>query len=147
MLLTRHARERLTKRLAKRRKLDRIYTKLWDFLDRSVRLVPKEGVVIFTDGKKSLVCIELPCERLSRREILGRVEGIRDSYECVFYDGRLVKLTTPKKFLGFIPEGTYCFYISRKKMSLYIGTRTPLLVITLRPAKKEERSAFYELRG
>ena len=33
MLLTRHARERLIKRLAKRKRLDRIYSELWTFLD------------------------------------------------------------------------------------------------------------------
>ncbi|WP_297508719.1 hypothetical protein [Thermococcus sp.] len=147
MLLTRHARERLAKRLAKRRKLERIYSELWDFIDRSVRLAPREGVAIFTDGRKSLVCAELPCERLSREKILKRVEGIRDSYECVFFDERMVKLTTPKKFLELIPEGNYCFYINREKKSLYIGTRAPLLAITLRPAKRSERSAFRERRG
>ncbi|ASJ09551.1 hypothetical protein A3L11_10030 [Thermococcus siculi] len=140
MLLTRHARERLVKRLAKRRKLERVYTELWDFLDRSRKIEVNERVVIFTDGTKSLVCARLDCERLSLNEIMERVGSIKGTYECVFFDERIAKETVPRKFLERIPDGTYCFYINREKRSLYVGSEPPLLVITLRPAKKSERN-------
>ncbi len=141
MLLTRHAKERLIKRLAKRRKLMWVYSRLWDFLDRSVRVEINEGVVIFTDGGKSLVCAKLECERLSLEEIKSRVEGIKRPYECVFFDGRLARETVPKRFLELVPDGVYCLYINREKRSLYIGSEPPLLAITFRPAKKGERDS------
>ncbi|NJE41701.1 hypothetical protein [Thermococcus sp. GR6] len=139
MLLTRHAKERLVKRLAKRRKLKRVYLALWEFLERSKRIDVNDKVVIFTDGRKSLVCVRLECERLPLEEIRHRVEKIKRPYECVFLDGRLARETVPRKFVELIPEGEYCFYINREKRSLYIGSEGPLLAITLRPAKRKER--------
>ncbi|GAB6135145.1 hypothetical protein [Thermococcus prieurii] len=139
MLLTRHAEERLVKRLAKRRKLERVYSELWAFLDRSRRIDVNERVVIFTDGRKSLVCARLDCERLPLEEIKERVEGLKGTYRCVFSDKRLARETSPIKFLSEIPDGVYCFYINREKRSLYIGREEPLLAITLRPAKRRER--------
>ncbi|ACJ16558.1 hypothetical protein, conserved [Thermococcus onnurineus NA1] len=139
MLLTRHAKERLVKRLAKRRKLERVYSALWEFLERSKRIDVNDKVVIFTDGQKSLVCVRLECERLPLEEIRHRVEKIKRPYECVFLDGRLARETVPRKFVELIPEGEYCFYINQEKRSLYIGSEGPLLAITLRPAKRKER--------
>jgi len=139
MLLTRHAEERLVKRLAKRRRVDRVYSRLWDFLDRSKRIEVNEKIVIFTDGRKSLVCVRLPCERLSLEEIRDVVSGLKDRYRCVFWDGRAVRETIPKKFIEGISSGTYCFYLNREKRSLYLGSEEPLLAITFRPAKREER--------
>ncbi|ASJ07458.1 hypothetical protein [Thermococcus pacificus] len=139
MLLTRHAWERLIKRLAKKRKLERIYAELWDFLDRSRRIDVNEKVVIFTDSRKSLVCARLDCERLSREEIEEALGGIENPYKCVFFDERLVRETVPRKFLELVPDGVYCFYINREKRSIYIGSEPPLLVVTIRPAKKNER--------
>jgi len=139
MLLTRHAESRLVKRLSKRRRLERLYSNLWEFLDRSRRIDVTERIVIFTDGKKSLVCTRLDCERLPLDEIKKRVENLKGAYRCVFLDGRLAKETTPAKFLSEIPDGEYCFYINRKKRSLYIGSEEPLLAITFRPAKRSER--------
>ncbi|ASJ00412.1 hypothetical protein [Thermococcus gorgonarius] len=139
MLLTRHAKERLIKRLAKRRKPERVYSRLWEFLDRSIRMDVNGRIVIFTDGRKSLVCAKLDCERLSLEEIKNRVEGIKHPYECVFFDGRLARKTVPGKFLDLVPKGVYCFYLNREKRALYIGSEPPLLAITFRPAKKGER--------
>jgi len=139
MLLTRHARERLIKRLAKRRKPERIYSALWEFLERSRRIDVNERIVIFTDGMKSLVCSRLDCDRLPLREIKERVGGISTAYKCVFLDGRTARETVPKKFLESVPDGEYCFYINGEKRSLYIGSEPPLLAITLRPAKRSER--------
>jgi len=139
MLLTRHAEERLVKRLSKRRRIDRVYSRLWDFLDRSKRIEVNEKIVIFTDGRKSLVCVRLPCERLSLEEIRDVVFGLKDQYRCVFWDGRTVRDTIPKKFLESIPSGRYCFYLNREKRSLYLGSEEPLLAITFRPAKMRER--------
>jgi len=139
MILTRHARERLAKRLSKRKKLNRMYSELWAFLDRSVKLSSREGVVIFTDGRKSLVCVELPCEVLSLEEIVERVKEIDETYTCVFFDERLVLETVPRKFVERIPGGRYCFYIKFEKRSLYVGTERPLLAVTIRPAKRGER--------
>jgi hypothetical protein len=140
MLLTRHAKNRLAKRLAKRKRLERIYSELWAFLDRSRRIDVNEKTTIFTDGRKALVGVRLECERLQKSEILERVRGIMGSYECVYYDGRIAKITRPEKFLRLIPDEEYCFYMNREKRSLYIGSEPPLLVITLRPAKREEKS-------
>jgi len=139
MLLTRHAEGRLVKRLAKRRRIDRVYSRLWDFLDRSKRIEVNEKIVIFTDGQKSLVCVRLPCERLSLEDIRDAVSGLKDQYRCVFWNGRAVRETIPKKFLEDIPSGRYCFYLNREKRSLYLGSREPLLAITFRPAKRGER--------
>lgn len=139
MLLTRHARERLIKRLAKRKKLERIYSELWAFIDRSRRIDVNERVVIFTDGRRSLVCVRLECEMLSLEEIGERVSGISEPYDCVFFDGRIAKHTVPRKFVEGLPDGRYCFYINREKKSLYIGSEEPLLAITIRPAKRSER--------
>ncbi|CAD5244684.1 hypothetical protein [Thermococcus camini] len=140
MLLTRHARERLIKRLAKRKKLERIYSELWAFIDRSRRIDVNEKVVIFTDDRKSLVCVRLKCERLPLEEIRDRVSGISEPYDCVFFDGRIARHTVPRKFVEGLPDGRYCFYINREKKSLYIGSEEPLLAITIRPAKREERN-------
>ncbi|WP_457742610.1 hypothetical protein [Thermococcus sp.] len=139
MLLTRHAEERLVKRLVKGRRLDRVYSRLWDFLDRSKRIEVNEKIVIFTDGRKSLVCVRLSCERLSLEEIRDVVSGLKDKYRCVFWDERAVKETSPKKFLEDVPSGRYCFYLNREKRSLYLGSEEPLLAITFRPAKRRER--------
>ncbi len=127
------------KRLAKKRKLERVYSELWAFLDRSRRIYVNERVVIFTDGRKSLVCVKLDCERLPLEEIRKRVDSLEGTYRCVFPDKRLARETSPLKFLSEIPDGVYCFYINREKRSLYIGSEEPLLAITLRPAKKGER--------
>ncbi|AMQ17671.1 hypothetical protein [Thermococcus peptonophilus] len=140
MLFTRHAKERLKKRLAKRGRLERIYSELWAFLDRSKRIDVNEKITIFTDGRKSLVCTRLDCERLQKSEILERVRDIMGSYECVYFDGRVAKVTRPEKFIEAVPDGEYCFYLNREKKSLYVGSEPPFLVITLRPAKREERS-------
>ncbi|NJE60203.1 hypothetical protein [Thermococcus sp. 21S7] len=140
MLLTRHARERLIKRLAKKRRLERIYAELWNFLDRSRKIEVNENVVILTDGRKSLVCARLECELLSLEEIRGRVSGISEAYDCVFFDGRKARHTLPRKFVEGIPNGRYRFYMNREKKSLYIGSEEPLLAITIRPAKREERN-------
>ncbi|ASI98982.1 hypothetical protein [Thermococcus celer] len=145
MLLTRHARERVVKRLARKRKLERIYSVLWDFIDRSQRIEVNDGVVILTNGEKSLVCARLECERLSLEEIQERVSGISRTYDCVFLDGRRARSTVPRKFVEGIPEGEYCFYLNREKRSLYVGSEEPLLVITMRPAKERER--VYASRG
>ncbi len=139
MLLTRHARERLVKRLAKKRRLERVYSALWDFLDRSQRIDVNERVVIFTDGRRSLICARLECEMLSLEEIRDRVSWISQPYDCVFFDGRMTRHTLPRKFVESLPDGRYCFYMNREKRSLYIGSEEPLLVITIRPAKREER--------
>ncbi|GAB6101453.1 hypothetical protein JCM16138_06760 [Thermococcus atlanticus] len=139
MLLTRHARERLVKRLAKRRRPERMYSALWDFLDRSQRIDVNERVVIFTDGRKSLVCARLECEVLSREEIKKRVSEISEVYDCVFFDGRTARHTVPRKFVEGLPDGRYCFYMNREKKGLYIGSEEPLLIITIRPAKGAER--------
>ncbi|ASJ12917.1 hypothetical protein [Thermococcus thioreducens] len=139
MLLTRHARERLVKRLAKRRRPERMYSALWDFLDRSQRIDVNERVVIFTDGRRSLVCARLECEMLSLEEIRQRVSGISEAYECVFFDGRIARHTVPRKFVEGLPDGRYCLYMNREKKSLYIGSEEPMLVITIRPAKQSER--------
>ena len=146
MLLTRHAKERLFKRLAKRRKLERIYSELWDFLDRSVRVEVNGSIVIFTDGRKTLVCAKLPCERLSLEEIKERVSNLSGTYECVFSDGRSVRQTSPGKFIESLPEGMYCLHINRKKRSLYVGSDVPLLAITIRPARGVERNVESEDR-
>ncbi len=139
MLLTRHARERLVKRLAKKRKFELVYAKLWEFLDRSRRIEVNENVVILTDGRKSLVCARLECGVLSREEIKKRVSGISEAYDCVFFDGRKARHTLPRKFVEGLPDGRYCFYMNREKRSLYIGSEEPLLVITIRPSKRAER--------
>ena len=139
MLLTKHAEERLVKRLSKKRKLERVYSELWSFLDRSSRIEVNEDVVILTDGRKSLVCARLECEMLTFDEIKRRVENLKGTYRCVFPDKRLVMETVPAKFLIRIPEGVYCFYLNMEKKSLYVGTGRPLLAITLRPAKRVER--------
>jgi len=120
-------------------KSKRVYSKLWEFLDRSVRIRVNDEVVIFTDGRKSLVSVKLDCKMLSLGEIKSRVDGIKQPCKCVFSDGRLVKETIPLKFLELVPDGVYCFYINREKRSFYVGSKPPLLAITLRPAKKSER--------
>ncbi len=142
MLLTRHAEKRLIKRLTKRRESKRVYSKLWEFLDRSVRIRVNDEVVIFTDGRKSLVSVKLDCKMLSLGEIKSRVDWIKQPCKCVFSDGRLVKETIPLKFLKLVPDGVYCFYINREKRSFYVGSKPPLLAITLRPAKKSERENY-----
>ena len=139
MLLTRHARERLVKRLAKKRKFELVYAKLWEFLDRSRRIEVNEKGVILTDGRKSLVCARLECEVLSLEEIRERVSGISEAYDCVFFDGRTARHTVPRKFVEDLSDGRYCFYMNREKKGLYIGSEEPLLVITIRPAKRAER--------
>jgi hypothetical protein len=139
MLLTRHAKERLAKRLVKKRRLERIYSELWTFLDRCRRIEVNERTIILTDGRKSLVCVRLNCERLPKEEILERIKDIEEAYECVYPEGRKAKVTKPVKFLELVPEGEYCFYLNREKKSLYVGNEPPLLIITLRPAKRWER--------
>lgn len=139
MLLTRHAKERLVKRLVKRRRPEKIYDALWHFLDRARIIELKKGVFAFTDGRKTLVCTTLECERLSWEEILERVSKIEEAYECVFYDGKLFSFTKPSKFLEAIPPGEYCLYVNKEKRVFYIGSPPPYLAITFRPARKTER--------
>lgn len=139
MLLTRHAKERLRKRLTKRSGFGRAYSELWAFLDRSRKIEVNEKTVIFTDGRKSLVCVRLECERLPLKDILEFVKDVEEAYECVYFDGRLAKITKPEKFLKLVPDGEYCFYINREKKSLYVGSEPPFLAITFRPAKRSER--------
>ena len=140
MLLTNHAKQRIVKRLSKRRKLERVYSALLDFIKNAERIEVNEKIVIFTDKKKSLVCTRLDAEFLSFNEIMERVRDINETYECTFWgEGKFAKVTTPKKFLEQIPEGRYYFYINKEKRVLYIGDEPPLLAITLRPAKRKER--------
>jgi hypothetical protein len=141
MLLTRHARKRLRKRLVKRGRIERIYSELWAFLERSKKIEVNEKTIILSDGRKSLVCVRLECERLPLKDIREIVKGIGEAYECVYFDGRLAKITKPEKFIERVPDGEYCFYISREKKSLYVGSEPPLLAITLRPAKRSERES------
>ena len=140
MLLTNHAKQRIVKRLSKRRKLERVYSALLDFLKNAERIEVNEKIVIFTDKKKSIVCTRLDAEFLSFNEIMERVRDINETYECVFWgEEKFAKVTTPKKFLEQIPEGRYYFYINKEKRVLYIGDEPPLLAITLRSAKRKER--------
>ncbi|AMM54388.1 hypothetical protein [Pyrococcus kukulkanii] len=142
MILTNHAKERISKRLVKKKKLDKIYSALFSFLKGAIR-VEVEDTVIFTDGKKTLVAVKLNDELLDLKEIAEKVRDIEDTYECVFWDKRLVKITKPRKFLCEIPLGKYYFYMNREKKSMYIGTQEPLLALTFRPAKRWERALFY----
>ncbi|AIF69472.1 hypothetical protein PAP_05330 [Palaeococcus pacificus DY20341] len=140
MLLTNHAKERIAKRLSKRRKLDRIYSSLWAFLEKAHEIKVNEKVSIFTDKRKSLVCVKLNSKILTLEELKEEVSKINDAYECVFFgDEKFAKITLPKKFLSEIEDGVYHFYISKEKKALYIGEVPPFLVITLRPAKRHER--------
>jgi len=140
MLLTNHAKERIIKRLSKSRRLERIYSALLDFLKGVEKIEVNDKIVIFTDKRKSLVCARLECKRLNKSEIIDEVKNIEETYECVFWgDEKIVKRTTPKKFLNEIPDGDFYFYINREKKVMYIGKEEPLLAITLRPAKRRER--------
>ncbi|CAB49278.1 hypothetical protein [Pyrococcus abyssi] len=142
MLLTNHAKERIAKRLAKRKKIDRIYSALFSFLKNSIR-IEVEGTILFTDGSKTLVATRLNGEYLDLKDIIGRVKDIEENYECVFWDRRIVKITKPGKFLQDVSPGKYYFYINKEKKTLYIGTQEPLLALTFRPAKRWERALFY----
>ncbi|ADT84026.1 hypothetical protein [Thermococcus barophilus] len=140
MLLTNHAKQRIIKRLSKRRKLERVYSALLDFLKNAERIEVNEKIIIFTDKRKSLVCTKLDAEFLGFNEIMKKVGDINETYECVFWgEEKFAKVTIPKKFLEHIPEGKYYFYINKEKKALYIGDEPPLLAITLRPAKRKER--------
>ncbi len=104
MLFTRHAKERLKKRLAKRGgRLERIYSELWAFLDRSKRIDVNEKITIFTDGRKSLVCTRLDCERLQKSEILERVRDIMAPTSAYISMGGLRRLPGPKSLLRQSP--------------------------------------------
>ncbi|WP_324736171.1 hypothetical protein VFC49_03390 [Thermococcus sp. SY098] len=141
MLLTNHAKQRIVKRLSKRRKLERVYSALLDFLKNAERIEINEKITIFTDKRKSLVCTKLNAELLDFNEVLKRAKGINEAYECVFWGKeKFAKVTTPKKFLKQIPEGRYYFYINKEKKVLYIGDEPPLLAITFRPARRKERT-------
>jgi len=141
MLLTDHAKERVIKRLSKNRKLNRVYSSLFKFLRNAEKMQIHENVFAFTDGRKSLVCVPLRGAKLTVGEIREEVKEIGEAYECVFWDeGGFAKLTGPHRFLSEIPEGNYYFYINRRKKVLYIGKEPPLLAITLRPAKRKERT-------
>lgn len=141
MLLTHHAKERIIKRLAKSRKLEHVYSSLRDFLKNAEKIEINEKVVIFSDKRKSLVCVKLEGELLGLEEIKMRVSKINESYECIFWGKEnFAKITTPRKFLKNVLDGSYYCYINKKKKVLYLGKNQPLLVITLRPAKKSERS-------
>ncbi|WP_048151359.1 hypothetical protein [Palaeococcus ferrophilus] len=140
MLLTHHARERVIKRLSRKRRTEAIYAALDAFLKHSRRL-EVGSTIIFTDGEKSLVCVPLKGELLKKEEIAERVEDIKGEYECVLnLEGLSGARKKPRQFFGKIEGGRYHFYINREKRVLYIGTREPLLVITLRPAKRRERT-------
>ena len=141
MLLTNHAKQRIIKRLSKRKKPERIYSALLDFLKNAERVEINEKIVIFTDKRKSLVCTKLDAELLNLDEIMKKIENIEGTYECVFWGNeKFIKVTTPRRFLEQVPRGKYYFYINEDKKALYIGEEPPLLVITLRPAKREERT-------
>ncbi|HII60756.1 hypothetical protein [Pyrococcus horikoshii] len=142
MLLTKHAKERIAKRLAKKRKIDKIYSALFSFLKNSIR-IEIEGTIFFTDGSKTLVATKLDGKLLDLEDIIRRVRGIEESYECVFWDKKIVKITKPRKFLQEVPPGKYYFYINKEKKVLYIGSHEPLLALTFRPAKRWERALFY----
>ncbi|AEC51313.1 hypothetical protein PNA2_0397 [Pyrococcus sp. NA2] len=142
MLLTNHAKERIAKRLAKKRKIDRIYSTLFSFLRNSIR-IEVEDTILFTDGNKTLVATKLKGELLNLGDIMKRVKDIEESYECVFWDRKMVKITKPRKFLQEVPPGKYYFYMNGEKKVLYIGTQEPLLALTFRPAKRWERALFY----
>ncbi|AHF80501.1 hypothetical protein [Thermococcus paralvinellae] len=140
MLLTNHAKQRIVKRLSKRRKLERVYSALLDFLKNAERIEINEKIVIFTDKRKSLVCTKLDAELLNFNKIMERMEDINETYECVFWGKeKFIKVTTPQKFLEQVSKGKYYFYINKEKKVLYIGDEPPLLAITLRPAKRKER--------
>ncbi|AAL81964.1 hypothetical protein PFDSM3638_09255 [Pyrococcus furiosus DSM 3638] len=142
MLLTNHAKERIAKRLAKKRKIYKIYSTLFSFLKNSIR-IEVEDTILFTDGNKTLVATKLDGELLDLGDIVKRVKDIEESYECVFWDKKIAKITKPIKFLQEIPPGKYYFYINKEKKVLYIGTHEPLLALTFRPAKRWERALFY----
>ncbi|USS40496.1 hypothetical protein NF865_09375 [Thermococcus aggregans] len=140
MLLTNHARERIIKRLSKSRRLEKIYSALLDFLKEAEKIEVNDKIVIFTDKRKSLVCSRLECKRFNKSEIINEIKNIGETYECVFWgDKKIVKRTTPKKFLNEIPDGEFYFYINKDKKVMYIGKDEPLLAITFRPAKRGER--------
>lgn len=146
MLLTNHAKERIIKRLSKRRRLDLVYSSILKFLESANEIKINEKIIIFTDGKKSLVCTKLPSKILTKNEA-EKIKKIEDSYECIFWGKeRFARVTTPKKFLNSITEEGFYFYLNQEKKVLYIGSTQPLLAITLRPAKKEERNLFVSLK-
>lgn len=141
MLLTNHAKQRIIKRLSKRRKPERVFSALLDFLKNAEKIEINEKIVILTDKRKSLVCTKLDAELLSLDEIMEKVGDINETYECVFWGKeKFIKVTTPQKFLEQVSKGKYYFYINKEKKALYIGEEPPLLAITLRPAKREERT-------
>ncbi|USG99246.1 hypothetical protein K1720_06775 [Thermococcus argininiproducens] len=147
MLLTNHAKERIIKRLSKRRRLDLVYSSILKFLESANEIKINEKIIIFTDGKKSLVCTKLPSKILTKNET-EKIKKIEDSYECIFWGKeKFARVTTPKKFLNSITEEGFYFYLNREKKVLYIGSTQPLLAITFRPAKKDERNLFISLKA
>ncbi|AFK23291.1 hypothetical protein [Pyrococcus sp. ST04] len=142
MLLTKHAKERIIKRLSKKRDIRSVYSALFSFLSNCVR-INVEDTILFTDGRKTAVATRLECKKLSIEEIKKIVKEINAVYECIFLDEKTVRITRPSKFLEGIPQGEYCFYINKEKKVMYIGSEEPLLILTLRPAKKWERALFY----
>ncbi|NJE25072.1 hypothetical protein E3E22_00195 [Thermococcus sp. MV5] len=147
MLLTNHAKERIIKRLSKRRKLELVYSSLLKFLESANEIRINEKIIIFTDGKKSLVCTRLPYKILTKNET-EKIKKIEDSYECIFWGKeKFVRITTPKKFLNIITEEGFHFYLNKEKKVFYVGTTEPLLAITFRPAKKDERNFVMNSRA
>ncbi|RLF64197.1 MAG: hypothetical protein DRN30_05685 [Thermoplasmata archaeon] len=148
IILTHHARQRVIKRLIKRKNppVTKIYESIRDFLKgaRAIEIPYGRGKnILFTDGEYTLVCAVLKnVKKLSKKEILEEVKGFpfyRLEAHILDFVGEYVKKQVIKH-LETIPEGEYWFFMNIEKDILYVGHEEPLLAVTFRPAKSWERT-------
>jgi len=135
-LLTKHAKEKIKKRLIKKSNVDsfQIWKAALDFARQSDMFYDKK-FIYFTNYEYTLIVTKDFREPLSRREALKLLRENKHKEFNVF-DSETSQLYRVDRIRAFRLAATKGVYLSKKSEDIFIGK--PRIAITLRPFKESD---------
>ncbi len=136
-ILTKHAKEKIKKRLIKKKNVDLydIWKSALEFAKKAVRL-EDEKFIYFTNGKYTLIVVKRYPRILNKEEAIKFLHGIQRESFVVYKNGNLYRLSK-QELLKILEDNI----VISEYGDVYFGK--PYIAITLRPAKNRERAVYY----
>ncbi len=137
-LLTKHAKEKIRKRLLKKRNVDnfQIWSSALEFAKKAI-VLEDEKFIYFTDGKFTLVVTKERKEPFSFGQAL-KVLRETPFNEFYIFDEKENKLIRVNRIEAFrVVAKAKEVYLNKESPDIYIGK--PRIALTLRPAKEKEK--------
>lgn len=136
IILTKHCKERIKKRLIKKKSVDPcvIWNSAINFIKNSKRIESKK-FIYYTNGKNTLVVTKNKIKGISRDEAKKFIQNLKINTFCVFFNNNVIKMSK-KDLLKMIDLNDSNFIVS-KHGDIFFGEAH--VAITFRPAKRKER--------